>query len=448
MKATTPKAAVAAIFTRPNDRARAAGLAMIWASCLCAPLHGQWNPGAAGSISYGGGNVGIGTATPVTKLHVAGGAGTALSVDATSGGGHHWLIGDGAAAPSGTFVIYDYSQPGHTGHRLAIDSTGNVGIGTAAPAVGLDVVSTFVANRGNVQILDNTAQAANTGGQLTLGGKFNSAGSLTPGVMVAAKKHNAADGDYSFDMAFLAYKNLDAHMTERMRIDGSNGNVGIGTAAPAVNLDVIGAFVANRGNVEILDNTAQAADTGGQLTLGGKFRNAGQLTPGVMIAAKKHNATDGDYSFDMAFLAYKNLDAHMTERMRIDGSNGNVGIGTTPATSPYKLSVNGTIGAKEIIVTNTGWADYVFQPGYRLTPMTELAAYIEEHHHLPGIPSESEVREKGVSVGEMQARLLAKIEELTLHMIQAEERNRALKERVERIEGRAKVQPNPDRTLP
>jgi hypothetical protein len=76
--------------------------------------------------------------------------------------------------------------------------------------------------------------------------------------------------------------------------------------------------------------------------------------------------------------------------MSID-SSGNVGIGTVAP--QYPLSVNGTIQAKEVIV-NTGWSDYVFDPGYRLKPLCEVAAY-----HLPGIPSTKEVEEKGDSGG-------------------------------------------------
>ena len=118
--------------------------------------------------------------------------------------------------------------------------------------------------------------------------------------------------------------------------------------------------------------------------------------------------------------------------------NGNVGIGITNPQS--KLAVNGTISAAEVVVTSSP-ADYVFDPAYHLAPLAEVADYIRVNHHLPEIPSAKEVEEKGLSLGEMQSKLLAKVEELTLHMIEAEKENtrltqkdRELQERVERLE--------------
>ncbi len=111
-------------------------------------------------------------------------------------------------------------------------------------------------------------------------------------------------------------------------------------------------------------------------------------------------------------------------------TNSNVGIGTT--NPQYKLAVNGNIGAQDIIVTNTGWSDYVSRPGYRLRPLSEVSQFIQANGHLPEIPTEAEVKEKGVSLGDMQAKLLAKVEELTLHAIQQEKESRELRENLTR----------------
>jgi hypothetical protein len=96
------------------------------------------------------------------------------------------------------------------------------------------------------------------------------------------------------------------------------------------------------------------------------------------------------------------------------------------------------------VIINSGWSDYVFDDDYNLMPLKEVASFIKENHHLPGISSEAEVKEKGVSIGDVQSKLLAKIEELTLHMIQADERstriekeNRALQARIASLEAAA-----------
>ncbi|MFC1751833.1 hypothetical protein ACFL96_00355 [Thermoproteota archaeon] len=104
--------------------------------------------------------------------------------------------------------------------------------------------------------------------------------------------------------------------------------------------------------------------------------------------------------------------------MPIFYNNGNFGIGTENPL--YTLSVNGTILAKEIIVNNKSqfWADFVFEPGYKLRPLDELEAYIKKNKHLPDLPSNSAIQADGVSIGDIQGRLLQKIEELTLYVIQ------------------------------
>ncbi|WP_320052040.1 hypothetical protein [uncultured Acetobacteroides sp.] len=95
-------------------------------------------------------------------------------------------------------------------------------------------------------------------------------------------------------------------------------------------------------------------------------------------------------------------------------SNGNVGIGTENPTN--KLDVNGTIRAKEVKV-ESGWADFVFKPDYQLRPLAEVEQFISTNGHLPEIPTTKEVEQNGVSLGEMNAKLLQKVEELTLYVI-------------------------------
>jgi len=102
------------------------------------------------------------------------------------------------------------------------------------------------------------------------------------------------------------------------------------------------------------------------------------------------------------------------EKMRISG-NGNVGIGTTNPQS--KLAVNGTIKAKEVTVTTSGWPDFVFEESYKLPSLDHVDSYIRENKHLPDVPSAKQIEEDGLSMAEMMAKQMQKIEELTLYVI-------------------------------
>lgn len=120
----------------------------------------------------------------------------------------------------------------------------------------------------------------------------------------------------------------------------------------------------------------------------------------------------------------------------IDDLNSNVGIGTMYPKA--KLAVNGDIFAKRVKVTQSAadWPDYVFHPGYKLPSLDSTAAFINANRHLPGIPSAQQIGENGLDLGEMNRLLLQKVEELTLHMMEAHAENKALKARVEQLEKR------------
>lgn len=103
--------------------------------------------------------------------------------------------------------------------------------------------------------------------------------------------------------------------------------------------------------------------------------------------------------------------------------NGKVGINTENTTNGFALAVDGGIISTEVYVMRVeNWPDYVFNKDYELMSLSDLKLFIETHHHLPNLPSEEEIQENGYEISEMQSLLLQKIEELTLHILQQEER--------------------------
>ncbi|MDB5002087.1 MAG: hypothetical protein JWQ34_312 [Mucilaginibacter sp.] len=102
---------------------------------------------------------------------------------------------------------------------------------------------------------------------------------------------------------------------------------------------------------------------------------------------------------------------------------GYVGIGTKDPDE--LLTVNGKIHSKEVKVDlNVPGPDYVFEPDYKLSNLTELKAYIDKNHHLPEIPSAKQMEKEGLNLGEMNVKLLKKVEELTLYLIEKDNKDK------------------------
>lgn len=100
---------------------------------------------------------------------------------------------------------------------------------------------------------------------------------------------------------------------------------------------------------------------------------------------------------------------------------GKVGVGIDSIPSAYLMAINGKLICEEVRVElQSNWPDYVFQPGYQLRSLSDLEAEIKNLGHLPGMPSAEDVKENGITVGEMQTRMMEKIEELTLYVIELE----------------------------
>ncbi|MCG8410278.1 MAG: tail fiber protein [Bacteroidales bacterium] len=203
------------------------------------------------------------------------------------------------------------------------------------------------------------------------------------------------------------------------------GKVGIGVPLPKTKLDV-------RGCISSTGSQSQRGGLVGSLN----FYNIYSSNPPVATICVKNNTlgVNPHERANIIFSTWNGDTIGITERMRI-ASNGNVGIGTTDPGS-YKLAVEGKIGAREVVVTTAAWADFVFDSNYDLMSLSELDAFIKENKHLPEIPTTNEVKEQGVSVGEMNAKLLQKIEELTLHTIKQQELIEKLTKRMDNLENK------------
>jgi len=192
------------------------------------------------------------------------------------------------------------------------------------------------------------------------------------------------------------------------------GKVGIGTTNPLQSLHV------QDGNIFSLSATGGAVLVGEGL---GPNEYGGYIWDGANNTLQFSTASQNIITF-----GHNN---GTLERMRIDAA-GSVGIGT--AAPAYTLAVNGSIGCQELTVTTSGWADFVFKDGYSLPPLEEVENFINKNKHLPGIPSEENVNNNGINVGKISTKLLQKIEELTLYLIELKRENNILKEQVTKIQ--------------
>ena len=120
--------------------------------------------------------------------------------------------------------------------------------------------------------------------------------------------------------------------------------------------------------------------------------------------------------------------------------NGNLGVGiSNPSQKLHVVGnalINGTLTTKELTITLTGWSDYVFNKDYELRSLSDLEIFIKQHNHLPEIPSEQEVLRNGIDIGDMQSKLLMKIEELTLYILEQDKQMKELENRISEMENK------------
>ncbi|MFT3920001.1 hypothetical protein [Cloacibacterium sp.] len=258
-------------------------------------------------------------------------------------------------------------------------------------------------------------------------------------------------------------------------LNTTSGNVGIGTNNPQAKLDISGDL--SYGDQQ--SNTLYRNDAGsyGSNVRSGFYQTYNPVnypsgaTGWWHLLDIRHSNPSNNYALQISGsffdqnLWYRKTDNQVNQAWRkivAEQPNGNVGIGTDTPTAKFdvtgtssfsgNMKVNAKVETKEIKVTATPTADFVFAEDYQLPKLEEVEKHIKEKKHLPEIASAKEMEKEGVNVGEFQIKLLQKIEELTLYSIQLNKENKDLKnssdeqekliklliERVEKLESNKK----------
>lgn len=202
-----------------------------------------------------------------------------------------------------------------------------------------------------------------------------------------------------------------------------NGNVGIGISNPQYKLDVNGKMYLHTTKWENSCAYSYLNWECHRLVMGVPVGQAAVSILDLMSGGS--NAYDSLYSEFNMYTAYGENNTVAKIRLNtIDNSwintPSNFGIGTDQP--QCKLDVRGAVRANAIYVNQVSGADFVFDESYKLRPLSEVKDYVQRNQHLPEIPSAAEMQENGVNMNELQMQLLQKVEELTLYIIQQEQR--------------------------
>ena len=226
-------------------------------------------------------------------------------------------------------------------------------------------------------------------------------------------------------------KSQTLNVPDNIGTSSNTGKVGIGTIDPkaALHVETNGSFLRLSNNIS---NYFHSGIDG----LGIYFEHVADSPEKSQMRFQTRNSNQGTYT--QFFIDGANS--------RFTFKNGSVAIGNA-GTGNHKLAVDGSIGAREIIIEAGAWSDFVFNKDYKLKDLEEVESFIEKNKHLPDIPSEKEVLENGFSLGEMDAKLLQKIEELTLYMIEQNKKTEKLIEKVDQLESENELLKNEINTL-
>lgn len=251
------------------------------------------------------------------------------------------------------------------------------------------------------------------------------------------------------------------------------GNVGIGTAVPAANLQIHGTtdyqyefegdkygelggyYNAGRTSTLLLTNSQVGSliTDGSLLRMSQKNFHLENLEAGNVVFRSSNTSLLISGEYERMFLGQAPTGDNQFAKFNINSKDNGLYIEATSGGS-YGLAIktakptdfamqvfdynddrnflvysSGEVFARKYTTTLNAIPDYVFSPNYDLMSLPELRKFVQEKHHLPNIPSATEYAQNGVDLGELNRLLLEKTEELTLYILQLEERLKALEEK-------------------
>ncbi|HKR04932.1 MAG TPA: hypothetical protein VJY62_09870 [Bacteroidia bacterium] len=406
-------------------------------------------------IVTGNGNIKIGAGTPASKLDVSG------TITATGGNSDNWnsAFGWGNHASAGYITSETDPQvgvlalnrvPRWDGISLIngslYDNGTRIGIGTATPLFLLHAQSSTELRTAYFYNTTSSASttfgiysgAFGTGSGDKRGGSFDASGGTGINTGIKGFASGGATNYGVYAEASGTGTNYAAYFP--------NGNVyasdlvGIGITNPSYPLHVSNSTASRSGYFTNTFNSASttygvyanttSAGAGSGYGVYGSVTGAGGINYGIRGFATGGSGNYGVYGFadggsatTPAYGVYGT--ASGSENYWAGYFNGTtysatLRIGTTDAASGYIVSVGGKIICEEVKVElEANWPDYVFNDNYKLKSLDELEKSIKENKHLPGMPSAKDISaQKGFHVGEMQSKLLEKIEEQALYILQ------------------------------
>lgn len=324
--------------------------------------------------------------------------------------------------------------------RMHFDRNGRIGIGTTSPQTALDLYSATTATAFGIR---------SDGGSAFI---FMDKQNVTDNSTVSYRTDGVAKWQTgTFANNNFAIKNLV--LGNAITCNETNNFVGIGTATPTYLLDVQGStagtsyynfqsvvnFVGNS-DLRAIYAYSKPADgygygvqaTGGWY--GGNFIGDGGAYTGTCTgvygyASGSAGTRYGVYGFAInsggpAWAGYFAGNTYAT----------NMVVNHTAPSTGYSLTVGGKIICTEVRVQLTPFPDYVFDSSYNLNTIEEVEQHIQQYHRLPGMPSACEVEEGGMAVGEMQGKIVEKVEEQTLYIIQLNNKIKELEKKIEALE--------------